>query len=116
MMMSATPTRLKATTNGQKSGRILYCQKRQHRQHAGGEVAVGGEDGEVSGQIGADDAGKDEDQPEEAEAVQSSDGALRFDQIHRREPGPDVRAEAEQPRDVTQDEMDLEDRIVAGDI
>src|SRR6266849_932576 len=46
-----------------------YREKRQHGQHPGCEVAIGGEGGEASRQIGADDAGKDEDEPEEAEAV-----------------------------------------------
>ena len=61
---------------------------------------VGGERGEAGGQIGADDAWKNEDQPEEAEAVQSRDGALRFKPVHRLEPGQDVHAEAKQPRDI----------------
>jgi hypothetical protein len=42
---------------------------------------VGSERGEASWQI-ADDTWKDKDEPEEAEAVQSSDGAMRFDLIH----------------------------------
>jgi hypothetical protein len=43
---------------------------------------VGGERGEASGgQIRADYARKDKDEPEEAEAVQGSDGAMRFDLI-----------------------------------
>jgi glycyl-tRNA synthetase beta subunit len=40
---------------------------------------VGSEHDEASGQIGANDARKDKEEPEEAEAVQSSDGALRRD-------------------------------------
>ena len=60
-----------------------HREQRQHGQHPGCEVAIGGERGEAGGQIGADDAGNDEDEPEEAEAVQSGDGALRFDPVHR---------------------------------
>jgi hypothetical protein len=41
------------------------------------------------------------DEPEEAEAMQSSDGTMRCDQVHRLEPGQEVRAEAKQPRDIT---------------
>ncbi len=109
MRMSAAPTRLKATTNSQKSGRILTVSSAKHCQHSGCEVAVGGERSEAGGQIGADDAWKDEDEPEEAEAVQSGDGTLRLDPVHRLEPGPNIRAEAKQPRDVTENEMHLED-------
>ena len=42
---------------------------------------------------------ENKDEPEEAEAVQRSGGALRCDQVHRLEPGQDVHAEAKQPRD-----------------
>ena len=83
-------------------------EKRQHGQHPGCDVAVGGEHREASGQIGADDAWKDEDEPEEAEAVQSSDGAVCRDPVHRPEPRQTVCAEAKQPRDVAEDEMYLE--------
>src|SRR6266403_1641841 len=59
-----------------------YHEKRQHGEHPGCQVPVGGERGEASDwQIRADDAWKDKDEPEEAEAVQRSDGALRRDQI-----------------------------------
>jgi hypothetical protein len=44
-------------------------------------------------------------QPEEAKAVQGSDGALRFDPVYRLESWPDVHTEAEQPRDITQHEV-----------
>ena len=84
-------------------------EKRQHGQHPGREVAIGGESGEAGGQVRADDAGHNEDQPEEAEAVQRRDGAVRADPVHRLEPGQDVRAEAEQPRDIAEHEMCLED-------
>jgi hypothetical protein len=77
-----------------------YREKRQDGEHPGCQVSVGGERGEASGwQIRADDAWKNKDEPEEAEAVQRSDGALRCDQVHRLEPGQDVHAEAKQPRD-----------------
>jgi len=66
---------------------------------------VGGERGEAGRQIGADDAWKDKDKPEEAEAVKSGDGALRIDSIHHLEPGEDVGTEAKQARDITQDEV-----------
>ena len=45
----------------------------------GRKVAVGGERGEAGGQMWPDDAWKDKDEPEEAEAVQSGDGAVRFE-------------------------------------
>ena len=77
-----------------------HREKRQNGQHPSCKVAVSGERCEASRQIGADDAGKDEDEPEEAEAVQGSNGALRFDPVHRLEPGPDVRTEAEKLRDI----------------
>src|SRR3984893_16157911 len=91
-----------------KERTYAYGEKRHDCQHPGCKVTVGSEGGEASRQIGADDARNDEDEPEEAEAVQNSDGALRLDLVHRLEPGPHVRAEAKQPRDVTQDEMYLE--------
>ena len=75
-------------------------EQRQHGQHAGCKIPVGGEHGEACGQIGADHARKDEDEPEEAEAVQRSDRTLCFEMVHRFEPGPDVHAEAKQPRDI----------------
>src|SRR5260370_27341485 len=59
--------------------------------------------------MGADDARKDGDEPEEAETVQGGDGALRFDPVHRFEPGQDVHAEAKQPRDVTKNELCLKE-------
>ena len=55
-----------------------HREKRQHGQDPGCKVAVSGEGGEASGQIGADDARKNKDEPEEAEAVHSSDDAMRF--------------------------------------
>ena len=100
-MMSTAPTRLKATTNRPKERTYPYREKRQHGQHPGCKVAVGGEGGEAGGQIGADDAWKDKDEPEEAKAVQSGDGALRIESVHRPEPGQNVHAEAKQPRDIT---------------
>ncbi len=99
-MMSSAPTTLKANTNNQKSGRILKVRECQHGQHSGDEVTIGGELREARWQIGTDDARKDEDEPEEAEAVQRSDGALRVDPVHRLEPGQDVHADAKQPRDI----------------
>jgi len=46
------------------------------------QVPVGGESGEGRGQIGADDPWDDKHQPEEAEAVQSSDSALHCHEVH----------------------------------
>jgi hypothetical protein len=37
--------------------------------------------------------------------VQGRDGTLRFDVVHRLEPGPNVRTETKQPRNITQDEV-----------
>ena len=96
---------MKATTNSKNRGRHPYREKRENRQHPRCEVTIGSEGGEVDRQIGANDARNDEDEPEKTETVQSSDGTLRFDPVHRPEPGPDVRAKAKQPRDVTENEM-----------
>ena len=71
------------------------------------EVAVGGDRGEARRQI-ADDAWKDEDESEETEAVQGREGTLRFDVVHGFEPGPNVRTETKQPRNITQDEVNSE--------
>src|SRR5258708_22974 len=79
-----------------------HREKRQHGQQSGCEVTVGGECGESGGQIGADDARNDEDESEEAEAVQSGDGALRFDPVHCLEPRPDISAKPNQPPNVPQ--------------
>ena len=57
--------------------------------------------GETSGQVGADDARKNKDEPEEAKAVQSRDNAVCFEPVHRPEFGQDVHAEAEQTSDIT---------------
>src|SRR5207248_3202043 len=86
-------------------------EERQKGEQPGREVAIGGEGGEARGQVGADDAREYEDKPKETEAVQSRDGAVRFDPVHRLKPGQDVRAEAKQPRDVTEDEMCLEEEF-----
>jgi hypothetical protein len=51
---------------------------------------------------------KQEDEPEEAEAVQRGDRALRGDPVHRPEPRQNIRAEAKQPGDIAQDKMDPE--------
>jgi hypothetical protein len=77
-----------------KERTCVYRQDRQESQQPGCQVAVCGEGGEGSGQIRADHARKDKDEPEEAEAVQSSDSALRFNPVHRLEPGKNVHAEA----------------------
>jgi hypothetical protein len=53
-----------------------YCEKREDGQHPGCQIPVSGDVGQARGQIGADHAWKDDDEPEEAEAVQSSDGAF----------------------------------------
>ena len=71
-----------------------YGEKREEGQHAGREVTIGGEGGKACGQM-ADDAWKDEDEPEEAEAVQGGDGAVGFEPAYRSESGQDIDAEAE---------------------
>jgi hypothetical protein len=86
-----------------------YREKGQHGQDPGCKVAVGGEAG---GQVGADDAWKDKDESEEAEAVQSSDHALRFKPAHLSEPGQNIHVEAKQARDITQNEMDQENDLL----
>src|SRR6266849_2421516 len=63
-----------------------HREKRQHGQHSGREVAIGSEGGEAGRQVGTYNTRKDEDEPEEAEAVQSSDSALRCDPVHRLKP------------------------------
>ncbi len=77
-----------------------HREEREDSQQPGCQVTVGGERGKASGNIRADDARKDKNKPEETEAVQSSDGALRFARVHRPESGHDVHAEAKQPSDI----------------
>ena len=97
----ARPYEIESENEQPKERTYPHREQRQDGQHPGCEVAVGGESGEAGGQMGANDAWKDKDQPEEAEAMQSSDGPLRFQPVHRPESGQDVRAEAKQPRDIT---------------
>src|SRR5262249_27256133 len=87
-----------------------HREERKHSQDRGCQVPIRGERGEASGQA-ADNAWKDKHQPEEAKAVQGCDGALRSDQVHRLEPRQDVRAEAKQPRDITKNELQIEDGL-----
>ena len=108
-MMSVAPTRLKATTKDQNSGRILAVRSARNGQHSGCEVTVGGEGGEASGQIRAYDARKDKDEPKKSKAVQCSDCTLGIESIYRLEPGPNIDAEAKQPRDITQNELNSEE-------
>ncbi len=93
-MMSTAPKRLKATTNSQKSGRILIVRSARMASMPVDKIAVGSVGSEASGQIGTDDAREDEDEPEEAKAVERSDGAVRLDAVHRLEPGQGVHADA----------------------
>jgi len=86
-----------------------YGKKRQDSEYAGRQVPVGGECGEADRQIRTCNAGQYKDQPEKAETVQGSNGALGFDLIHRPKPWEKVRAKAKQPRDITKNEMDVED-------
>eukprot|EP01132_Coremiostelium_polycephalum_P008134 gene8136-10006_t len=85
------------------------AEKSQHGQQAGGKVAIGGDCCEVGGQIGANNARNHEDETEEAKTVQRGDGALRLGLVHGLEPGPDIGAKAKQPRDVTENQMHIED-------
>src|SRR5213082_1461244 len=48
---------------------------------------------------------------EKAEAVQSCDGTLRFQRLHRLKLRQDIHTEAEQPREVTADGLDGEDDL-----
>ena len=107
-MMSSRPHEIEGDDEKPKERAYPCREKRQNGQHSGREVTVGGESGEAGGQIGADDARKDKDQPEEAKAVQCGDGALGIEPVHRLEPGQNVRAEAEQARDIAENEMQLE--------
>src|SRR5262249_54048829 len=84
-------------------------EQREESQDSGGQVTVRGEGREASGQIGADHARQDEDESEEAEAVQGRNGALRRDRVHRLELGPDVGGEHQQPGHIAQHEVDSED-------
>jgi hypothetical protein len=61
--------------------------------------------------MGADDAGKEEDEPEEAEAVYRGDDALRLESAHRLEFGQSVNTEPKQARDIAQDEVDGENNF-----
>jgi hypothetical protein len=69
---------------------------------------VGGESSEPSGQSRPYDARKDKDKPEESKTVQCSDRTLRRESIHDLELGPNVNAEAKQPRDITENELNSE--------
>src|SRR5215471_6377136 len=55
------------------------------------------------------DSRKDKDEPEESKTVQCSDCTLRRESIHNLEPGPNVDAEAKQPRDITENELNSEE-------
>src|SRR5207248_3838123 len=57
------------------------------------------------------DTRKDEDEPEEAKAVQCCDSAVHSDQVHRPQPRQNIRAEAKQPGDIAQDKMGLEQQF-----
>jgi hypothetical protein len=59
----------------------------------------------------ADDAWKDEHEPEESEAVQGRDRAMGFDPVHRLESRQEIHSEAKQPDDVPESEMNLEDEL-----
>ena len=82
-----------------------YCEKRQESEYPSCEVSISGEGGKARRQIRTDDAWNEKDQAEEAEAVQRSDGALRSNLVYCLKPGPEVGAEAKQPRDITQNEL-----------
>src|SRR5215469_6734173 len=84
-------------------------EKRKHGQHSGGEVTVRGERSESSRQIRPHDARKNKDEPEESKAVQCSDCSLGIVSIHGLEPGPNIDTEAQQPRDITQNEVNSEE-------
>jgi hypothetical protein len=71
-------------------------------------VPIGCEGGKASRQIRADHARQDEDEAEEAKAVQRGDGALRLDVIELLQPRPDIDGEAKQPGGISQYEMRLE--------
>src|ERR1700688_3773053 len=86
-----------------------HREERQDRQQPGCQVTVSGERREASGNIGTNHARKDKDEPEETEAVQSSDGALRFKPVHRPESGHDVHAEAKKPSNIPKNEMHKEE-------
>src|SRR5215471_10895264 len=92
-----------------KQRTYLCGEERQDGQHSGGEVTVGGEGGEPDGQSRPYDSRKDKDEPEESKTVQCSDCTLRRESIHNLEPGPNVDAEAKQPRDVTENELNSEE-------
>ena len=71
----------------------------------------GGECGKTTGHAGANKAWENEDQPEEAEAVDGGDDALGAETVHQPEPGQHVRAEDQQAGDIPEDELRLEDRL-----
>jgi len=76
-----------------ESSRSLRLAVRQHRQHSGCEVTVGGESGEAGRQTGAYDAWRDKDEPKESKAVLRGDCTLRIEPVRRLEPGPQLDAE-----------------------
>ncbi len=75
-------------------------EKRQHGEQSRREIAIGRERSEARRQVRADDAGKQEDEPEEPEAVQGSDGTHGLHALHPPEPRQDIRAKAKAPRGV----------------
>jgi len=103
------PHEIEGDDEGPEERTYSYREKRQESQDSGREVTVGGKHSETGGQIGTDDAWNQKDESEEAKAVQRCDRALRTESVHCLEPGEDVDNEAKQPRDVTEDEMQLED-------
>jgi len=54
-------------------------EQRQDGEQPGCKTALSSERGETSGQVRTDHAGKDKDEPEEAEAVESCNGAVRLE-------------------------------------
>ena len=104
------PARLKATVKNQKRGGC-GSEEGEEGEDSGCEVALRGEGGEAGGQMRADDAGNEEYQAKEAEAVQGGDGAMGFDAVDGAEAGQGVEAEGEQAGDVPEDELQLKDGV-----
>src|ERR1700677_2419619 len=83
-------------------------EERKHGQYSSYKIAIGCKGSKARGQVGADDAWKNEDEPEEAEAVHRGDDPQRLEPAHRSEFGQDIDTEAKQARDIAQDEVDGE--------
>ena len=105
--MSMVPTRLKPTTSGQKSARILVVRSARIASNPVAKSPYARKGRESGRQIVSNNAWKNEYEPKESKTVQRGNGPLRIDSVHRLELRQDIRAGAKQPGDVTQNELQI---------